>query len=309
MMTFPKAESGTPPTVKKSWFKFKEMFHRIQSVTVSGRSEIDEPAVKLPDSVRPVSVAVINQKGGCGKTTTTVNLSAALAEIGYRVLVIDMDPQAHASLGFGISVERLYRSVHDLLTDSNANFADAVRPTEIPTLEVLPSSIHLAGAQLELANLSRGETALRRCLNLTQKNYDFIFIDCPPTLNLLTLNALTYASRVLIPIQTHYYALEGMKELFRTIEAVRSRFNPELEVLGIVATLFDKRTQIAGEMLQALRSHFGLLMLQSIIHSNVKLIEAPMFRKPITFYAPRSQAAEDFRQLAQEVIHLVTKED
>lgn len=302
MIMPPAVENG----IKRGWSRVKEVFFRIGTV---GGEEDGKVKFRLPPELRPVTVTVINQKGGCGKTTTVVNLSAALSFYGYRVLVVDLDPQAHASLGFGISVEEPHRSVYDWLTDGNVQFPDVVRFSNVPGLDVAPASIRLAAAQLELANQSRGEMALRRCLHPVEKTYDFIFIDCPPTLNLLTLNALTYAQRVLIPVQTHYYALEGMKELFRTIEAVQSRFNSKLEVLGIVATLFDKRMIIAAEMLQSLRSHFGPLMMESVIHSNVKLIEAPMFKKPISLYAPRSQAAEDFRHLAQEVVSLVTKEN
>ncbi|OGX03213.1 MAG: hypothetical protein A3G87_02775 [Omnitrophica bacterium RIFCSPLOWO2_12_FULL_50_11] len=249
----------------------------------------------------------MNQKGGCGKTTTVVNLSAALAKGGYRVLVVDMDPQAHASLGLGVRLEAFRRSIYEFLLDDDTTFGDVMRSTSIRGLDVLPSAMKLSEAQLELANIPRGESALKRALKAVEHDYDFIFVDCPPTLNLLTLNALVYAGKVLIPVQTHYYALEGMKELFRTIEAVRKRFNPNLEILGILATLFDQRVTIAVDMLGALRDHFKRQMFETVIHTNVKLIEAPMLREPVISYAPRSSAANDFYCLATEVLDAVTK--
>lgn len=293
---------------KKSWLGLKELFFGMPAIGQNGHTA-DEKETRLPVYLRPVAVSIMNQKGGCGKTTTAVNLSAALAMKGYRVLVVDMDPQAHASLGFGITVEEFRRSVYDLLVDPEAKFGDVMRSTSIPGLDVLPSSIRLSSAQLELANVPRGETALKRSLKQVEKEYDFILIDCPPTLNLLTLNTLAYASKILVPIQTHYYAMEGMKELFRTIEAVRNRFNPKLEVLGILATLYDRRVGVAAEMLEALRGYFQSRMFETVINSSAKLIEAPMVHEPVISYAPRSGAAEDFNRLATEVVNLVTKEN
>lgn len=292
--------------------KQKSKLSNIRSLLfgIRNRNQLDQnfsSETGLPETIRPVTIAIMNQKGGCGKTTTVVNLSAALAEQGYRVLVVDMDPQAHASLGLGITLEHFRRSVRDLLLDRNVTFGDVMRSTQVANLDVLPSSVDLAPAQMDLANLPRGEMALRRALAHVEKKYDFIFIDCPPTLNLLTLNALCYAKKVLIPVQTHYYALEGMKELFKTIETVRARFNSELEILGILATLFDKRVAIAEEMLQELRNYFSATMFEMVIHTNVKLIEAPMVQQPITVYAPQSKAAKDFVGLAEEVVRLVTK--
>ncbi|OGW79433.1 MAG: hypothetical protein A3G33_03560 [Omnitrophica bacterium RIFCSPLOWO2_12_FULL_44_17] len=249
----------------------------------------------------------MNQKGGCGKTTTVVNLSAALAIKGGKVLVVDLDPQAHATLGLGVSVDKLQRSVYDLLVNPNVVFGDVMRPCQIPGLHILPSASRLASAQLELADIQAGEQALRSKLQNVQQHYDFILLDCPPTLNLLTLNALCYASKVLIPVQTHYYALEGMKELFRTIESVKQQFNPGLETLGILATLYDKRIKIAEEVLHALRDYFGSQMFKTVIHNNVKLIESPMVQQSVITYAPTSLGAIEYQQLAEEVLALVTK--
>ena len=304
-----KQSSQTTVNQKGRFSNIRALLFGIQNGKGRARDFSAEPETGLPEALRPVTIATMNQKGGCGKTTTVVNLSAALAEQGYRVLVVDMDPQAHASLGLGVALEHFRRSVRDLLLDRNVTFGDVMRSTAVANLDVLPSSIDLAPAQMDLANLSRGEMALRRGLAQVEKNYDFIFIDCPPTLNLLTLNALCYAKKVLVPVQTHYYALEGMKELFKTIETVRARFNAELEVLGILATLFDQRVAIAEEMLQELRNYFSAQMFETVIHTNVKLIEAPMVQQPITVYAPQSKAARDFVGLAEEVVRLVTKQD
>ncbi len=304
--------AGNVDTAAKQKSKFSNIRTLLFKIQNGGEVRDDFSSTKetgLPESIRPVTIAAMNQKGGCGKTTTVVNLSAALAEQGYRVLVVDMDPQAHASLGLGVASEHFRRSIRDLLLDREVTFGDVMRSTPVANLDILPSSIDLAAAQMDLANLSRGEMALRHCLLPIEKNYDFIFIDCPPTLNLLTLNALCYAKKVLVPVQTHYYALEGMKELFRTIEAMRARFNTELEILGILATLFDKRMSIAGEMLQELRNYFSDSMFETVIHTNVKLIEAPMVQQPITVYAPQSKAAHDFVQLAEEVLRLVTRQN
>jgi chromosome partitioning protein len=264
---------------------------------------------ELPERFRPMVISVMNQKGGCGKTTTVVNLSAALTKRGYRVLVIDMDPQAHASLGLGVDKDSNKPTVYDLMLDEATNVFDVIRPSTLQGLDVIPASTRLAEAQLELADQSRGELILKRALKPCHKLYDFIFVDCPPTLNLLTLNALVCAKRILIPVQTHYYAMQGMKDLFHTIEGVRKRFNPRLEILGILACIYDRKVGIAQEMLKTLRDYFQEQMFVTVIHSNGKLIEAPMVRAPISVYAPNSSAARNFDQFATEVINNVTREN
>lgn len=293
--------------IKRSGFDFKNLFSWIGGNGNVGVSDHQERNARVPAEKRPISITTMNQKGGCGKTTTVVNLSASLAIKGARVLVIDMDPQAHATLGLGVVLEDFQRSVYDLMVQPNVIFGDVMRSTKISGLDLLPSTSKLSSAQLELANMPRGEMVLKMKLQEVEKNYDYIFVDCPPTLNLLTLNALSYTKKVLIPVQTHYYALEGMKELFKTIEAVQARFNPDLQIIGILATLFDKRVRIASEMLDALREHFKEQLFTTVIHNNVKLIEAPMVQETVITYAPRSQASIDYQQLADEVIDLVAK--
>lgn len=248
-------------------------------------------------------VAITNQKGGCAKTTTAINLSAYLAQRGYKVLLVDLDPQAHASLGLGIDIDNIERTVYDVLIN-NVAFAQVIHRTEVNGLDIAPSNSLLSGAQLELAPLLGRESILRivvRKLFLT-KEYDFIFFDCSPSLNLITINALVAADSILIPIQTHYYSLEGMKELFSTIEIVRERLNPDLQILGILATLFDTRTKISNQMLQQIRNYFKEIVLNTVIRNNVKLCEAPMYKKPIHLYDPKSMGAQDYLNLMEEVI-------
>jgi len=304
------AQVATETETVKRRSAFQNFLDRLRGIqTETAASGESEELKRLPIALRPRTITVMNQKGGCGKTTTVVNLSAALAISGYHVLVVDMDPQAHASLGFGISTQNIKRSIYDVLLNDQISFEHVVCSTGVDHLDLLPSSIRLSTAQLELAHISRGEMVLKRALKELDKSYDFVLIDCPPTLNLLTLNALCYSTQVIIPVQTHYYALEGMKELFKTVNAIRGQFNPDLEILGILATLFDKRIRIAVDMLEALRDYFKDEMFQTVIHHNVKLIEAPMVQKPVVSYAPNSSAALDFQHLAQEVVRLVTKTD
>lgn len=252
-----------------------------------------------------LTVVVCNQKGGCAKTTTTINLSACLAQRGYRVLVVDLDPQAHASLGLGADIDNLEKSIYDVLID-NLSLESIIRKTAADNLDIAPSNSILSGAQLELANILGREAVLKIALRKLRlvKDYDFIFLDCSPSLNLITINALVAADSVLIPVQTHYYSLEGMKELFSTIDIVKERLNFELQILGILATLFDSRTKVSYEVLRQIREYFKDTVFKTVIHSNVKLCEAPIYKKPIHLYAPSSQGAKDYRSLAEEVMAL-----
>lgn len=252
------------------------------------------------------TIAICNQKGGCAKTTTAVNLSSYIAEKDYSVLLVDLDPQAHASLGLGMDLDNLENTIYDVLI-KNAAVETAVRKTVVENLDILPANSMLSGAQLELADVLGREAVLRIALRKLRlvKDYDFIFLDCPPSLNLITINALTASDSVLIPVQTHYYSLEGMRELFNTIELVRERLNSELEIMGILATLFDTRTKISHELIQQIRDFFKEMVFRTVIHNNVKLCEAPMFKKPIHLYEPKSQGAKDYWDLSEEVVSIV----
>jgi len=252
-----------------------------------------------------INIAVCNQKGGCGKTTTVVNLSACLAERGYKVLLIDLDSQTHATRGLGINIENLEKSMYDVLMH-NVHFESVICKTSFNNLDIAPASSLLSGAQLELADVLGRETVLRVALRKLKlmHNYDFIFLDCSPSLNLITINALVAANFVLIPIQTHYYSLEGMKELFSTIDIVKERLNFELEILGILPTLFDTRMKINHQVLAEIREYFKEKVFKTVIHNNVKLCEAPIYKKPIHIYAPKSRGAGDYWSLTDEVIAL-----
>ena len=261
-------------------------------------------------SNRNISIAICNQKGGCAKTTTAINLSACLAQIGYKILLIDLDSQAHASLGLGIDVEELKESVYDVLIN-NISLNSIIQRTSVDNLDIAPASSVLSGAQLELADVLGRESVLNIALRKLKliKKYDFIFLDCSPSLNLITINALVAADFILVPIQTHYYSLEGMKELFSTIDIVKERLNFELKILGILATLFDTRTKVSHQMLEQIREYFKEMVFKTVICNNVRLCEAPIYKKPIHLYSPKSQGAKDYRALAEEIIALMSSKE
>jgi chromosome partitioning protein len=244
------------------------------------------------------TIACTNQKGGVGKTTTVVNLASYLALAGDRVLVIDLDPQGNATSGLGI--DRSGRvSVYDAVVDDLA-LATLVTPTSTPHLDLIPSSIALAGAEVELAPLEQRERRLARLLDPVRDRFDHIFIDCPPSLGLLTVNALTAADATLIPIQCEYYALEGLSQLMATIALVRDHLNPSLEIDGAVLTMFDGRTNLSADVAAEVRTHLGDRVYQAVIPRNVRLSEAPSHGKTIQDYAPDSRGAAAYRELAEE---------
>ncbi len=243
-------------------------------------------------------IACTNQKGGVGKTTTVVNLASYLALAGARVLVVDLDPQGNATSGLGIN-RSTGSSVYDAVVDGIA-LADLIRPSATEGLSVVPSSIALAGAEVELAPMEQRERRLARLLDPIRDAYDFIFLDCPPSLGLLTVNALTAADGTLIPIQCEYYALEGLTQLLETITLVRDHLNPRLEIDGAVLTMFDARTNLAGDVAREVRTHLGARVYDTVIPRNVKLSEAPSHGLPIHAYAPKSPGAAAYRSLAEE---------
>ena len=246
-------------------------------------------------------VAIVNQKGGVGKSTTAINLAAYLASGGQRTLVIDMDPQGNATSGLGVS-EGVNGCVYDVLLEGTP-VQDVVVKTEVEGLDIVPSTINLAGAEVELASALAREFKLKKALQgLPGGTYGRILLDCPPSLDLLTLNALTAADEVLIPIQCEYYALEGLTQLMRSIRMIREELNPDLEIGGVLLTMFDPRTNLAHQVAEEVRSFFGDRVFHTIIPRNVRLSEAPSYGMPVALYAPKSTGAEAYAAVAEEVM-------
>ena len=247
------------------------------------------------------TVACANQKGGVGKTTTVVNLGAYLALSGERVLIVDLDPQGNATSGLGIDRNLLERSVYDAVVDS-ADLRELIVHSPVTGLELAPSTIALAGAEVELAGEERRERRLTRALAPVADDYDYLLIDCPPSLGLLTVNALTAADAVLIPIQCEYYALEGLTQLIATVNLVRDHLNPDLSVKGVVLTMFDPRTNLSSQVGAEVRAHLGAAVYDTVVPRNVRLSEAPSYGLPISLYRPDSKGADAYRALASEVL-------
>ena len=245
-------------------------------------------------------IAIANQKGGVGKTTTAINLSASLARLGQRVLIADCDPQGNATSGFGINRNTLGTSVYDVLI-KNFNPMYAMQMTGYG-VTVLPANIDLAGAEIELVSLNQREMKLRTALDKIRSGYDYIIIDCPPSLGLLTINALTAADAILTPLQCEFYALEGVTQLFKTVEIVRADLNPLLFVEGVVMTMFDGRTKHHQQVVEEVRSGLGYLVYKTVIPRSVRLAEAASYGKPVLFYDENSSSAEIYLSLAREVL-------
>ncbi len=247
-------------------------------------------------------IAIANQKGGVGKTTTSINLSACLAEIGKKVLVVDSDPQGNTSSGLGIDKNDLEKTFYDLLLGEAEFEKVKVSVEKFEKLDVLPSNIELSGAEIELINSDRREYILKNILEKIKEEYDYIIIDCPPSLNLLTINALTCANTILVPLQCEYYALEGLSQLIYTINLVQKSLNPSLEIEGVVFTMFDARTNLSLQVVEEVKKHLGKNVYRSIIPRNVRLSESPSHGLPINIYDKKSKGAEAYMLLAEEVI-------
>ncbi|NIT98427.1 MAG: ParA family protein [Actinobacteria bacterium] len=249
----------------------------------------------------PRIFAVANQKGGVGKTTTTVNLGACFAELGQRVLIVDLDPQANASTGLGLNPRQLDYSLYDVLLQ-DVPLEEVIEPVSVKNLYVAPASLDLAGAEIELVPALNRERRLKEAIATVAEDYDIILIDCPPSLGLLTINGLTAANEVMVPIQTEYYALEGLGQLIRNVDLVTRNLNPTLEMTTIVLVMFDARTKLSGQVADEVREHFGDRVCRQVIPRTVRLSEAPSFGQPITAFDPMSRGAIAYRELAKEVL-------
>ena len=247
------------------------------------------------------TIAITNQKGGVGKSTTAINLASCLWELGKNVLVVDIDPQGNTTSGFGIDKDELKYSVYDLLI-GNCSVKDATLSMEYPKLDIIPSSISLSGAEIELLELKDKEYRLKDSLELVKDGYDYIYIDCPPSLSMLTINALTAADELLIPLQCEYYALEGLALLTNTISLVNESLNPRLKIGGVLFTMFDSRTKLSNQVAENVKENLNAYIYETIIPRNVRLAEAPSYGLPINIYDSTSAGAKSYRLLAEEVI-------
>jgi len=250
------------------------------------------------------AIAIFNQKGGVGKTTTNINLSACLAQKGKKVLVIDIDPQGNTTSGLGISKKDLVLSTYELLTQENINTRDAIMRTNVENMDIIPANAQLAGAEIELVQIIGREKILKKAIENIRNDYDYIFIDCPPSLGLLTINSLTAVDAVLVPIQCEFYALEGVSQLMSTIEIVKKNLNPGLSIQGVILSMFDGRTNLSIQVVEEVKKYFKEKVYTTVIPRNVRLAEAPSYGMTIAEYDPKSTGAEAYREFAVEFLEL-----
>ena len=253
------------------------------------------------------AIAIFNQKGGVGKTTTNINLAACLAMRGKKILVLDIDPQGNTTSGLGIAKKGLKYTSYDLFVGDELNAANTILHTNFQNLDIIPASVDLAGAEIELVRISGREKRLKLALDQVRDNYDYIFIDCPPSLGLLTLNALTAVDSVLIPIQCEFYALEGVSQLVSTVDLVRKSLNPKLRIEGVILSMFDGRTNLSLQVVEEVKRYFGSKLYSTVIPRNVRLAEAPSYGLPITSYDPRSKGAKAYQAFAEEFLSTEAK--
>ena len=246
-------------------------------------------------------IAIANQKGGVGKTTTSINLSACIAAKGKKVLVIDIDPQGNTTSGYGIEKNELENTIYELIL-GDCSIEDCILKEIFPNISILPSNVNLAAAEIELIGVEKKEYILKNEVDWVKDRYDFIIIDCPPSLSLLTVNAMTTADAVLVPIQCEYYALEGLSQLIHTINLVKERLNPSLDIDGVVFTMYDSRTNLSAQVVENVKSHLSQKVYGTLIPRNIRLAEAPSYGKPINIYDAKSAGSESYMSLADEVI-------
>ncbi|MEE1007728.1 MAG: AAA family ATPase [Agathobacter sp.] len=246
-------------------------------------------------------IAIANQKGGVGKTTTSINLASCLAEKGKSVLAIDLDPQGNMTSGLGVDKNEVENTVYELMLDE-CSIRECIHDTVVDSLKIIPSNVNLAGAEIELLGINDKEYILRTAVDYIRDDYDFIIIDCPPSLNMLTVNAMTTANTILVPIQCEYYALEGLSQLIHTINLVQERLNPDLKIEGVVFTMYDVRTNLSNQVVETVKENLDAKIYSTMIPRNIRLAEAPSYGIPINMYDTKSAGAESYRNLAKEII-------